>query len=246
MLTLLRKVRQSLVETGATRRYLFYAIGEIALVVMGILIALQINNWNEERKEQALQKEYLKGIKQDLEADIPFIEKRISRLVQRISTLHEIDSTYIPASQTEPYDVSLDSIDLHYVFRRGPSFRLTFGSYNALISNASIGLITNQELLQSIQELYNVRYPGSLSVYDDLKKREDHIGWKYAYELKHSDIQSFFIDNPRKKEALADFNFYYKKLELYCSVLSNDQEFMLQIIDDLSTEITRLNKKISN
>jgi len=49
MLTFLRKIRKSLIESGSARKYLLYAIGEIALVVIGILIALQINNWNEER-----------------------------------------------------------------------------------------------------------------------------------------------------------------------------------------------------
>jgi hypothetical protein len=50
MLTFLRKIRKSLIENGSTRKYILYAIGEIALVVFGILIALQVNNWNENRK----------------------------------------------------------------------------------------------------------------------------------------------------------------------------------------------------
>tara|TARA_Y100000385_G_C13099534_1_gene643585 strand:- start:2936 stop:3121 length:186 start_codon:yes stop_codon:yes gene_type:complete len=52
MLTLLRKIRKSLIDSGSSRKYLLYAIGEIALVVIGILIALQINNWNESRKDR--------------------------------------------------------------------------------------------------------------------------------------------------------------------------------------------------
>jgi len=51
MHTFLRKIRKSLIESGGARKYMLYAIGEIALVVIGILIALQINNWNEWRKE---------------------------------------------------------------------------------------------------------------------------------------------------------------------------------------------------
>ena len=52
MLTFFRRIRQTFLESGSTRRYLLYAIGEIALVVIGILIALQINNWNEWRKDR--------------------------------------------------------------------------------------------------------------------------------------------------------------------------------------------------
>lgn len=50
MLSFFRKIRKSLIDQSSARRYLVYAIGEIALVVIGILIALQINNWNEARK----------------------------------------------------------------------------------------------------------------------------------------------------------------------------------------------------
>lgn len=49
MITLFRRLRESLIESGNFRRYLLYAMGEIILVVIGILIALQINNWNENR-----------------------------------------------------------------------------------------------------------------------------------------------------------------------------------------------------
>ena len=50
MLRFLRRVRQRLLAENGFRKYLLYAIGEILLVVIGILIALQINNWNEEKK----------------------------------------------------------------------------------------------------------------------------------------------------------------------------------------------------
>jgi len=50
MLTFFRRIRKGFLVGGRASKYLLYAIGEIALVVIGILIALQVNNWNEERK----------------------------------------------------------------------------------------------------------------------------------------------------------------------------------------------------
>ena len=52
MIKLFRNIRKKLLEQGKTANYLKYAIGEIILVVIGILIALSINNWNENRKEE--------------------------------------------------------------------------------------------------------------------------------------------------------------------------------------------------
>ncbi len=70
MLTFLRRIRKSLINSGSTRKYLLYAIGEIALVVIGILIALQINNWNEERKSEQKVRLILGEIANDLIAEI--------------------------------------------------------------------------------------------------------------------------------------------------------------------------------
>jgi len=47
MITLFRNIRQKLIASGSITKYLLYAIGEILLVVIGILTALQVNNWNE-------------------------------------------------------------------------------------------------------------------------------------------------------------------------------------------------------
>ena len=57
-------------ETGKTGKYFKYAIGEIVLVVIGILIALQINNWNEYRKDRNREQAILKSLQTDFKANI--------------------------------------------------------------------------------------------------------------------------------------------------------------------------------
>lgn len=69
MIKIFRKIRQKLVHEGKTTNYLKYAIGEIFLVVIGILIALQINNSNELRKERQVEKEYVISLMEDLAMD---------------------------------------------------------------------------------------------------------------------------------------------------------------------------------
>jgi hypothetical protein len=69
MIKFFRKIRQDLISEGQTRKYIKYAIGEIILVVIGILIALQINNWNENRKVLKAQKNLLENFYDNLGVD---------------------------------------------------------------------------------------------------------------------------------------------------------------------------------
>lgn len=79
MLTFLRKIRRSLIASGSARKYLLYAIGEITLVVLGILIALSINTWNDDRKDQKFEHEILNLIDQNLERDAVLIAIELNK-----------------------------------------------------------------------------------------------------------------------------------------------------------------------
>ena len=70
MIKFFRKIRQNMIKENKVSKYLLYAIGEIVLVVIGILIALSINNWNENRKERQVELKILKEIKLALNNDI--------------------------------------------------------------------------------------------------------------------------------------------------------------------------------
>jgi len=78
MLPFFRKIRYRLAQDNKFLQYSRYAIGEIVLVVIGILIALQINNWNERRKEKTLEKEYLAKLRNE----VVFNLKNTKRLLQ--------------------------------------------------------------------------------------------------------------------------------------------------------------------
>ncbi len=70
MIKLFRNIRKNLLNEGKTTRYFKYAIGEIILVVIGILIALQINNWNEGRKDNKQMLTNIHSIEEDIESDL--------------------------------------------------------------------------------------------------------------------------------------------------------------------------------
>ena len=78
MIKFFRKIRYNLMEQNKTGKYLKYAIGEIILVVIGILIALQINNWNEQRKDRKLENELLIQLQSEFESNLIQLDDKIA------------------------------------------------------------------------------------------------------------------------------------------------------------------------
>jgi hypothetical protein len=87
MIKFFRNIRQNLIMENKTSKYLKYAIGEIALVMVGILLALQVNNWNEIRKVKTFEKEILTLIDQNLERDSVLLS------IERFKTVEAITYT---------------------------------------------------------------------------------------------------------------------------------------------------------
>lgn len=77
MIKFFRKIRQNLIAEGKTTKYFKYAIGEIILVVIGILIALQINNWNEDLKNSKQEQEILTQLVAEYQSNYEQIEIKI-------------------------------------------------------------------------------------------------------------------------------------------------------------------------
>ena len=83
MIKFFRKIRQNLISEGKNGKYFKYAIGEIVLVVIGILIALSINNWNEERKATKREKLFLKEFKTSINRDLFNFDKQYGPRLER-------------------------------------------------------------------------------------------------------------------------------------------------------------------
>ncbi len=77
MIKFFRKIRQRLLTENKFSKYLIYAIGEIVLVVIGILIALQINNLNEQRKDKIKEQVILKHLKEDYQVNLIQLEQKM-------------------------------------------------------------------------------------------------------------------------------------------------------------------------
>ena len=92
MIKFFRKIRQQLLSEGKTRKYFKYAIGEIVLVVIGILIALQINNWNEAKKSKSNVIQLMENVQKELILNIKKADFIIAHCVERDDILHKINN----------------------------------------------------------------------------------------------------------------------------------------------------------
>jgi hypothetical protein len=99
MIKFFRKIRYDLMDKNKTGKYLKYAFGEIVLVMIGILLALSINNWNENRKDDIIRKNYYNQILQDLNKDTNYINRRIKELEENI-LLYENYNTEFSKNET--------------------------------------------------------------------------------------------------------------------------------------------------
>ena len=88
--SLFRSIRMKLLGEGKLLRYLTYAIGEILLIIIGIMLALQLNNWNEDRKTQAEFEQYLVQLKVDVKKAITFNQEVADYLLDRAQSSYEL------------------------------------------------------------------------------------------------------------------------------------------------------------
>ena len=98
MISFFRKIRQKLLSQNRITRYLAYSIGEILLVMVGILLALQVNNWNESQKERKLEQVFLKKLVKDLTDDIELLEEIIQEDSLMYIRLEQMSEDILEAS----------------------------------------------------------------------------------------------------------------------------------------------------
>src|SRR6056297_668112 len=129
MLRFFRHIRKSLMEQNKIRTYLLYAVGEILLVVIGILIALQVNNWNEERKALDELSQYTVSIISDIAQDTLLLQRTIYNLDTRI---------YLASEKFIPLNTGIDNYNTSI--------------FEAMLTTGSLGLF-KKEIRDKIFEL---------------------------------------------------------------------------------------------
>ena len=152
MLRFFRKIRFDLMEKNKSGKYLKYAIGEIVLVVIGILIALQINNWNENQKLKKEETKLLNALVKEIESNSAVVDSTINDN----DTILKISSKYLKTGLTNP-NFNLTP------FERIRSLGYNTNKYETSIINEILetnakALISNDETiaqLRTLKQAYN-------------------------------------------------------------------------------------------
>ncbi len=150
MIKFFRKIRQNLLIENKTGKYLKYAVGEIVLVVIGILIALQINTWKEDRKNTEIEDKYYCLFLEDFKLDKGRIQSIITmnNLARKNGTqlIHNLNNFKLDKKTV---------LETYLNIARPEGFVASTNAYKDLTSSGNMGILKNNELKQEIIKYYN-------------------------------------------------------------------------------------------
>ena len=203
MIRFFRNIRQKLAAENKVAKYLRYAIGEILLVVVGILIALQINNWNEERKSKNEEKVIINNLREELLQVQNDLRVKFDLLEDSRNAVQDLMNLF-GKSRSQIQKANTDS--LIFFTLSWPEFNPTSSVLDDLLQSGRLRLITNSELrkllfkwtptIEEAKSQYKemIRFNND-RVFDFLNK---HVSFKNIdeYGMVYSEKKSVFeIDN---------------------------------------------------
>ena len=197
-----RNIRKKLAAENKVMAYLRYAIGEILLVVIGILIALQVNNWNERRKENATVKIYLKSMLVDLNNDINRFDLMINNLNKQIRANSSVfrNKNY----QTLPIDSIVLTISSYF-----NDYKIYDQTFQKIKNSGLADQLGSKELNDAINNYYTINlYTFNTFIdYDEKYTLQDDEFWfvtdEYEINPPFASIQKMnlpFAENEKTRK----------------------------------------------
>jgi Family of unknown function (DUF6090) len=237
MIKFFRKIRQQLLSDNKFSKYLLYAVGEIVLVVFGILIALSINNWNEEKKRMSLKASYIESLRNDLQTDIVFLEEGIA-LAENDAKRNKIFSTRL-SSNLATNDTLIKIARYEFNPIAGGPNELNRNTYNALVATGNMDLL-GKELTKKLQE-HNALQSNTLIMAELNFQNYLDIGNRYAgkyptnisYNAINGPLINSFWENVNHNSLKSDFNGMLTSRIFTFSMIRNSKERLLKQTQEL-------------
>ncbi|MDP5082021.1 MAG: DUF6090 family protein [Winogradskyella sp.] len=239
MIKFFRKIRQSLLSEGKTTKYFKYALGEIILVVIGILIALQINNWNENQKSKKRLDDIYSTIEQNLITDLVNIKEPIEFYERLDSTLTKILTTTYPISFLDSIneDNYLECIPCKSNINRYSSFEKQDNGIELLKKYEDDKSIEGTDLTQEIIQFYT-KQGNELSYFIDFITNETYTNLKsyeqfpwyadYSINKYNAEAVAYFLNDQNYKNKAANFKIFIGRN--YLSMLKAYKKLAAEII----------------
>jgi hypothetical protein len=186
-------------EKNKTGKYLKYAIGEIVLVVIGILIALQINNWNENRKAHAQEQEYYQLLSEEIKQDKEQILKLKASNKIRIKSLNE---ALREIQKEKPSALVFGENWLKSNRQFSDIFQPNDAAYSDIKSSGKLNIIKDKTVTKALNVYFRnvTNYTGIILVNSGLV--ETHINSLGSWF--ESGIYHAFLSNPNRNDIFAE------------------------------------------
>ena len=221
-------------RAGKPMKYMRYAIGEILLVVIGILIALSINNWNEDRKDRIKEKSILINIRENLIINDSLISDYVK---YHLKNNHSSQIIIETITNTKPYS---DTLDVHFNRARFQIVGSTYLSYMGYeeLKNVGFDIIRNETLKNEILKLFEVTYSSKiqkLKWFDQI----DPYREKNLYD-NFKDSKGFL--KPINYDSLLLDNYYISMI----TALKIQRSYWVEMLNECKLETQKLNNLIND
>ena len=240
MLKFFRKIRQSLLAENKISKYLIYAIGEIVLVVIGILIALSINNRNEEKKSIKVEKQLLENLVTSLKKDSTEIARILPFQINSVKQHNKIIKSKA-TDITNSYSEEEISEILYELWLGGYSFFPKYGAYNSIISSKGIDIIKSESIKSKLFDLYDYEYKRYESIDIILDNRFQNILTPFLIKEIGFYVNSDYEHNIINKNR---FENKYDELQIECKNLTSQSTASLMLLRSMQNNVNTLVKEL--
>lgn len=249
MIKFFRHIRKSLLMENKTGKYFKYAIGEIVLVVIGILIALQINNWNEYTNQRQIEQEYLFSLKEEFNYNLITLEKAMSINAKNFENALKISNLMGPQvpdiTEKEFSILAMNMTNFEVQYRPNQAVLdeiISSGKLSVFKNNklkfalsSSNGLLNKVKFQEEEHGVVRMQIIETMNTLGNAKKMVVDAGYGDSFNISESKFQLGnlqLLQSQKLENELIDFIFTAQYLNTnYYSELKIEIENILELIE---------------